>query len=397
MELDLDVRGRRVLVIGGEAESRTEIARMRGAGAEVRRREYDGGIADGGTADRGTADSHAADGRVVDGDAVDQVAAGHGAADGGTLSAAVPLSIPTAPDWDAELTAVDLVVVVELPDAEEARLRTAAAARGAWVVRAEPAAIARVGHVTLIGGGPGDEGSLTIAGRDALRAADVIFLDRLAPLGAVDRWAPGAEIVDVGKTPGHHAVSQQEIERMLVVAALAGRTVVRLKGGDPYVFGRGGEEVAACRAAGVPVTVVSGVTSAIAVPAAAGVPVTHREVSRMFTVVSGHAPLDDDTVAHLAGLGGTLVVLMGVNTLPHLAAALLRHGTPATLPVAIVERGLTPRQRTTLTTLGSATRDAARAGVASPAVLVFGEVVRVAGPEPDASAALRDLVAAARR
>ncbi len=352
MELDLDLRGRRVLVIGGAASARTAVARMRGAGAEVRRRDCGARSDDG---------------------------------------------LPSAPDWPVELRGVQLVVVVDLPGAEEARLRAAAAARGAWVVRADPAATAPIGRVTLVGGGPGDEASLTIAGRDALRAADVVFVDRLAPLGALDRWAPGAEIVDVGKTPGHHAVPQREIERMLVDAALAGRTIVRLKGGDPYVFGRGGEEVAACRAAGVPVTVISGVTSAIAVPAAAGVPVTHREVSRMFTVVSGHAPLDDDTIAHLAGLGGTLVVLMGVNTLPHLAAALLRHGAPAGLPVALVERGLTAQQRTTLSTLGAATRDAARAGVRSPAVLVFGEVVRVAGDGPDASAALRDIVAAARR
>jgi uroporphyrin-III C-methyltransferase len=182
--------------------------------------------------------------------------------------------------------------------------------------------------------------------------------------------------VDVGKKPGHHPVSQSDIEELLVEAALAGRNVVRLKGGDPHVFGRGGEEVAACVKAGVPVRVISGVTSAISVPAAAGIPVTHREVSHMFTVVSGHAPLTGKEHTHLAGLGGTIVVLMGIGTLHQLAAGLRRAGMRADMPMAVVERGYRPGQRTTIAELGTITT--AAADCSNPAVLVIGEVVRVA-------------------
>ncbi|BDZ56164.1 hypothetical protein GCM10025870_32370 [Agromyces marinus] len=146
------------------------------------------------------------------------------------------------------------------------------------------------GRVTLVGGGPGDADLLTIAAVRALATADVVLYDRLAPHEALADLAPGADLVDVGKRPGHHALPQSGIEALLVEHARAGRHAVRLKGGDPYVLGRGGEEVLACRRAGVPVAVVPGITSAIAVPAAAGIPLTHRGVSHLFTVVSGHAP-----------------------------------------------------------------------------------------------------------
>ncbi len=182
--------------------------------------------------------------------------------------------------------------------------------------------------------------------------------------------------MDVGKRPGHHPVSQSGIEELMVAAALAGKNVVRLKGGDPYVFGRGGEEVAACVKAGVPVRVISGVTSAISVPAAAGIPVTHREVSHMFTVVSGHAPLTEKEHTHLVGLGGTIVVLMGIGTLRQLAAGLRRAGMRADMPMAVVERGYRPGQRTTIADLGTITT--AAADCTNPAVLVIGDVVRVA-------------------
>ncbi|MCU1540933.1 MAG: uroporphyrinogen-III C-methyltransferase, partial [Arthrobacter sp.] len=198
-----------------------------------------------------------------------------------------------------------------------------------------------------------------------------------------------AELVDVGKRPGHHPVSQSGIEELMVNAALAGRHVVRLKGGDPYVFGRGGEEVAACVKAGVPVRVISGVTSAISVPAAAGIPVTHREVSHMFTVVSGHAPLTEKEHTHLAGLGGTIVVLMGIGTLHQLAAGLRRAGMRADMPVAVVERGYRPGQRTTITDLGTITT--AAADCTNPAVLVIGDVVRVAEANRGSAEAAADL------
>jgi uroporphyrin-III C-methyltransferase len=254
-------------------------------------------------------------------------------------------------------------------------------------VAAEPAA-GPIGHVTLVGGGPGTTELLTVAAVNALRDADVVFFDRLAPCQELPSLT-SAELVDVGKKPGHHKVSQGEIEKLMVESALAGNNVVRLKGGDPYVFGRGGEEVASCVAAGVPVRVISGVTSAISVPAAAGIPVTHREVSHMFTVVSGHAPLTEKELTHLAGLGGTIVVLMGIGTLHHLAAGLRRAGMRADMPMAVVERGYRPGQRTTIADLGTIT--SAAAGCSNPAVLVIGEVVRVAEANRGHAEAAADL------
>jgi uroporphyrin-III C-methyltransferase len=234
------------------------------------------------------------------------------------------------------------------------------------------------GHVWLVGGGPGREELLTLAAVAALRDADVVLYDRLAPHEGLARLAPHASLIDVGKRPGHHPVGQEGIEQLIVRHALTGARVVRLKGGDPYVFGRGGEEVIACRAAGIDVTVIPGVTSAISVPAAAGIPLTHRGISRLFTVVSGHAPLSPAELEHLAGLGGTIVVLMGIGTLPSLTQGLLRFGMSAAMPVAIIERGYSAAQRTTIADLGSILTEAATRGISSPAVLVIGEVVRLA-------------------
>ncbi|WP_236778946.1 uroporphyrinogen-III C-methyltransferase [Agromyces seonyuensis] len=235
-----------------------------------------------------------------------------------------------------------------------------------------------LGRATIAGGGPGDDALLTAAALEALRTADVVLYDRLAPHDRLAELAPDAELIDVGKRPGHHPVDQSGINALIVEHARRGAHVVRLKGGDPYVFGRGSEEVLACHAAGIPVVVVPGVTSSIAVPAAAGIPLTHRGITRLFTVVSGHAPLDEDELEHLAKLGGTIVVLMGVNTLPQIAPGLARHGLGAGTPVAIIERGCSPEQRTTIGSLDSIVVDAHTAGVASPAVVVIGEVVRLA-------------------
>jgi len=254
-------------------------------------------------------------------------------------------------------------------------------------VSVEPAA-GTAGHVTLVGGGPGVTELLTVAALNALRDADVVFYDRLAPYQELPSLS-SAELVDVGKKPGHHKVSQADIEKLMVQSALAGNNVVRLKGGDPYVFGRGGEEVAACVAARVPVKVISGVTSAISVPAAAGIPVTHREVSHMFTVVSGHAPLTEKEHTHLAGLGGTIVVLMGIGTLHQLAAGLRRAGMRDDMPMAVVERGYRPGQRTTIADLGTIVT--AASGCTNPAVLVIGEVVRVAEANRGHAEAAADL------
>jgi uroporphyrin-III C-methyltransferase len=242
------------------------------------------------------------------------------------------------------------------------------------------------GRVTLIGGGPGREDLLTLAAVRALATADVVLYDRLAPHESLAELAPNAELIDVGKRPGHHAIPQSEIESLLVDRALAGLHAVRLKGGDPYVLGRGSEEVLACHRAGVPVEVIPGVTSAVAVPGSAGIPLTHRGLSHLFTVVSGHAPLTVDELTHLAGLGGTIVVLMGVNSLPSLTAGLVRAGMSATMPVAIIERGFGADQRTTIGDLTDIVTTAGRAHVTSPAVVVVGEVVRLAH-DGDSSAA----------
>ena len=251
-----------------------------------------------------------------------------------------------------------------------------AALSGSVLLVEEPAPDAARGRVVLVGAGPGGTGLLTLDGLSALADADVVLTDRLAEVGDVAALAPGAEVIDVGKLPGHHAVPQTEIERIMVERALAGLTVVRLKGGDPYVFGRGGEEVAAAVDAGVPVTVVPGVSSAVGVPGAAGIPVTHRGVSHVVTIVSGHVPLEDHRARALAELGGTVVVLMGMHNLVPIAAALERCGLDPDTPAAVVERGFTPDQRSLVGTLRTLPGLVERGGAASPAVIVIGEVVR---------------------
>jgi uroporphyrin-III C-methyltransferase len=334
MQLNIDLNGREVLVTGSEKSARQAVRRFEAAGAVVYRLSVpDGGPNDGPLPERPFLVAAVDDGE---------------------------------PGWEPLLQRcrkAGIPVSVEPPAGQE-------------------------GHVTLVGGGPGSMELLTVGALDALRDADVVFYDRLAPCSEL-AGLTSAELVDVGKAPGHHKVGQRDIEKLMVDAALAGKNVVRLKGGDPYVFGRGGEEVAACVAAGVPVRVVSGVTSAISVPAAAGIPVTHREVSHMFTVVSGHAPLTEKEHVHLAGLGGTIVVLMGIGTLPQLAAGLRRAGMPADMPMAVVERGYRPGQRTTIADLGSIVT--AASDCSNPAVLVIGEVVRVAEANRDHAEAAADL------
>ncbi|WP_407939669.1 uroporphyrinogen-III C-methyltransferase [Motilibacter deserti] len=240
-----------------------------------------------------------------------------------------------------------------------------------------------VGSVALVGGGPGDPGLLTVRGLQLLAAADVVVADRLGPTALLDELAPGVEVVDASKTPGGRSVPQEETNARLVELALQGKRVVRLKGGDPYVFARGWEELAACRAAGVPVEVVPGVTSALAAPAAADVPVTHRELAQEFVVVSGHVPPGDprSTVdwEALARLNGTLVLLMAVDRLRAISAALIAGGRAEDTPVAVVQEGTLVGQRTVRTTLSAAAEDCARAGVRPPAVVVVGGVAGLPG------------------
>ncbi|GAA3820774.1 uroporphyrinogen-III C-methyltransferase [Cellulomonas soli] len=242
-----------------------------------------------------------------------------------------------------------------------------------------------VGTVTLVGGGPGDPGLITTRGRRALAEADVVVVDRLGPRALLDELDPAVEVVEAGKAPHAHTLSQDEINELLVDRARAGLRVVRLKGGDPFVLGRGGEEVCACLDAGVPVEVVPGVTSAIAVPAAAGIPVTHRGLARSVAIVSAH---DDDTDwAALARFDGTLVLLMGVGRLARHAAVLVAHGLDPATPVAVVERGTLPDQRTTTGTLADIADRALARGVSNPAVVVVGAVAALAGHDTDRRAA----------
>ena len=236
----------------------------------------------------------------------------------------------------------------------------------------------RPGRVALVGGGPGADDLITVRGRALLAAADVVVTDRLGPRGLLDTLASDVEVVDVGKTPGNHPTSQQRINEILVHHASQGRNVVRLKGGDPFVLGRGGEEALHCAEHGIPVEVVPGVTSAVSVPAAAGIPVTHRGITASFVVASAHEGADHVlSAAADAAPDATLVLLMGVTRLAETAEALIAAGRPATTPVALVERGWTPEQRTTVSTLEHAAADAARAGVRAPAVVVVGDVVSV--------------------
>jgi len=234
------------------------------------------------------------------------------------------------------------------------------------------------GEVILVGGGPGDPGLLTVAGLEAVRTADVLVVDRLAPLSVLQQVRPGAEVIDVAKIPRGAFTPQERINELLVEHGLAGRRVVRLKGGDNFIFGRGGEEWQACAAAGVPVRVVPGVSSAIAAPALAGIPLTHRQLTQGFTVVSGHLPpghpgstLDWGS---LARAGTTLVVLMGVATLPAITAELVAQGLdPATPAATIADAGL-PSQRDVRATVADIAEQTAAAGIRPPAVTVIGAV-----------------------
>ena len=247
---------------------------------------------------------------------------------------------------------------------------------------ARPGSAGRRGGVVLVGGGPGDPGLMTVRGQQALAQADVVLADHLAPQSLLAELPPEVEVIDASKLPRGRYMAQEQINRLLVEHALAGRRVVRLKGGDPFVFGRGMEELQACLAAGVPVEVVPGVTSAVAVPALAGVPVTHRGLTHEFVVVSGHLPPGHpDSLVDWTALGrlrGTVVVLMGVDTAGAIAAALIEHGRDPATPVAVVTDGSTATQRLVRTTLESLADAMAAEGVRPPAVWVAGDVVGVA-------------------
>jgi uroporphyrin-III C-methyltransferase/precorrin-2 dehydrogenase/sirohydrochlorin ferrochelatase len=240
------------------------------------------------------------------------------------------------------------------------------------------------GSVALVGGGPGDPELITVRGRRLVASADVIVVDRLAPRSLLDDLPDSVEVIDCGKQSHRHNLTQDEINDVLVSRAQQGKRVVRLKGGDPFVFGRGGEEWLACVAAGVPVTVVPGLSSALAGPASVGIPLTHRGLAADFTVVSGHLdpgrPVSEGIDwPGLAQHAGTLVILMAMDRLALIADELVRHGRDASTPAAVVHRATLPDQRVVRAPLSRIAVAAEEAGVGAPAVVVIGDVVDVLG------------------
>jgi uroporphyrin-III C-methyltransferase/precorrin-2 dehydrogenase/sirohydrochlorin ferrochelatase len=237
----------------------------------------------------------------------------------------------------------------------------------------------RSGTVALVGSGPGDPALITVQGRRLLSAATVVVVDHLAPGLLLDELAADVEVIDASKLPYGPQRTQDEINELLVSRARAGHFVVRLKGGDPYVFGRGGEEALACAAAGVTVTVTPGVTSAIAAPEAAGIPVTHRGVAHDFTVVSGHLPPGHPESlvnwSAIAALRGTVCIMMGMKNLPAITAALIEHGRSPDTPAAVVSDGATDRQQVVRADLARIA--AASEHLRPPALVVVGDVVPV--------------------
>jgi uroporphyrin-III C-methyltransferase/precorrin-2 dehydrogenase/sirohydrochlorin ferrochelatase len=386
--LALRIEGRRVLVVGGGAVATRRLPALLAAGAEVVlvAPELTPALR-----------AHADAGRIawvprrfqssdVDGAWLVQVAVDDPAAAAEVSAAAAEQRIfcVRADDRDAATAWTPAVtrhgpVTVAVTDGGDRRRALAVRDFVAQALASEPPARAELAGVALVGTGPGDPELITVKGRRLLAAADVVVADRLIPGLLLSELRPDAEFVDAAKIPYGPSAAQDEINRILVERARAGKFVVRLKGGDPYVFGRGGEEVVACVKAGVPVTVVPGVTSSIAAPALAGIPVTHRGVAHEFTVVSGHVPPDDPASLvdwpALARLRGTLVVLMGLKNLPRITATLIEQGRAADTPAALVQEGSTDAQRVVRGTLGSIADDARTAGIRPPAVVVIGDVV----------------------
>ncbi|MDC0767696.1 uroporphyrinogen-III C-methyltransferase [Streptomyces sp. HD] len=245
----------------------------------------------------------------------------------------------------------------------------------------------RTPGVALVGGGPGDPDLITVRGRRLLAEADVVITDHLGPRDLLAELPSSVEVIDAAKLPYGRFMAQEAINNALIEYAQQGKSVVRLKGGDPFVYGRGMEEVQALAEAGVPCTVVPGISSSISVPGAAGIPVTHRGVAHEFTVVSGHIAPDDERSLvdwpSLAKLTGTLVILMGVGTIGKVAETLVAHGKSPDTPVALVQEGTTAAQRRVDATLATVAETVLAHEVKPPAVIVIGQVVNV-GPNPSA-------------
>lgn len=240
------------------------------------------------------------------------------------------------------------------------------------------------GKVFIVGSGPGSEGMLTQHAREVIDTAEVVLYDQLPGEEILSTLPAGAELIDCGKYGGNHTLEQDEIEALIVDRARAGKRVVRLKGGDPFMFGRGGEELETIRRAGIEAELIPGITSAIAVPASVGIPLTHRRFASQVTIMTGHEdPTKPESVLDwslLARSRGTIVILMGVKNLRTIARLLVEHGRSEGTPVAIIERGFRADQRVTVGTLADIGERAAREGVKPPAVIVIGEVVSLYDP-----------------
>lgn len=239
-------------------------------------------------------------------------------------------------------------------------------------------ALKSFGKVWLIGAGPGDAELLTLKAARALAEADVVLIDNLVNRDVLFHARRSARLIEVGKRGGCKSTPQAFIEKLMVRFARAGANVARLKGGDPFMFGRGGEEMLALRAAGIEYEIIPGITSGMAVPASIGIPVTHREFSRGVTFVTGHAAASEPNWAALAQSGTTLVIYMGVSNLPRLQAALIAAGMPATLPACAIQNGTRDDARHVISILGDLYHDVADAAIGSPAIIVIGEVVSLA-------------------
>jgi uroporphyrin-III C-methyltransferase/precorrin-2 dehydrogenase/sirohydrochlorin ferrochelatase len=404
--LSLKLAGRRVVVVGGGSVAFRRVAGLRAAGADILVVSPQLSPTLGDLADRGVIAARRRGYQPGDLDGAWLVLA---CTDQPSVNAAVAADAERQRIWcvradDAAASAAWVPAVgrsgaVTVAVNAGRDPRRAAALRDRWVatVAAEfrsadkeeglaGAGEAGRGRVWVVGGGPGDPGLITVTGLRLLREADVVVADRLAPLELLEELSPGADVIDAAKVPGGPAMRQDHINHALVEHARAGRAVVRLKGGDPFVFGRGREEVEACLTAGVPVTVVPGVTSAIAVPAAAGIPVTHRGLSQGFCVLAGHVSPDDPRSsvdwAALARGGMTLVLLMAIDHLAAITGALLAAGLGAGTPCAAVSDGWTRRQRVVTSPLRDLAAAVTEAGIANPAVVVIGDVAGLARASP---------------
>ena len=389
LPLFLDLDGRRVVVVGGGAVATRRAARVAAAGAEVVvvapdvtdtlaalattvvRREFDRADIDGAWLVLACTDD----------DVVNEAVA--------TAAAAVRIwcvradEAVASPAWMAATGRRDDITVAVSAGGDPRRAADVrdhvvrALESGEWQARRRRRG--SNGKVVLVGGGPGDPGLLTLRGYRAMVDADVIVTDRLGPTSLLDDLPAEVEVIDVGKTPRGDATPQEDINDLLVRRARAGDVVVRLKGGDPFVLGRGSEEVAACTEAGVEVEVVPGVTSATAAATLAGVPLTRRGTAQQFTVVSGHVPPGDprstvDWDALGAG-NGTLVLLMAVAHLRAIATTLMDAGRPRTTPTVVIENASLPTQRTGRAVLSELAAAAEQARVVPPAIVVIGDVV----------------------